>query len=127
MVTEAQRCGAEVLPVICLASDGVPARPSSPPAPAPLNPTSTQVSPAASVVHSNGIRALSRQSAVLPAICVSRALLFRSSHSCAAAIGQHCPQVHLCGSFTRWVETVPMAPLEGGQGAFAVVVHLPPG
>uniref|UniRef100_A0A7S3QNI8 CBS domain-containing protein n=1 Tax=Dunaliella tertiolecta TaxID=3047 RepID=A0A7S3QNI8_DUNTE len=37
-------------------------------------------------------------------------------------------QVHLCGSFTRWVETVPMAPgFEGNPGVFAVVVHLPPG
>lgn len=36
-------------------------------------------------------------------------------------------QVHLCGSFTRWVETVPMAPVEGNPGVFAVVVHLPPG
>eukprot|EP00798_Chlamydomonas_sp_ICE-L_P030576 gene30576-35594_t len=36
-------------------------------------------------------------------------------------------QVHLCGSFTRWVETVPMSPVEGSPGVFAVVVHLPPG
>lgn len=36
-------------------------------------------------------------------------------------------QVYLCGSFTRWVETIPMAPVEGSAGAFAVVVHLPPG
>ena len=36
-------------------------------------------------------------------------------------------QVHLCGSFTRWVETVPMQPVEGQPGTFAVVVHLPPG
>ncbi|GIL65126.1 hypothetical protein Vafri_18936 [Volvox africanus] len=36
-------------------------------------------------------------------------------------------QVHLCGSFTRWVETVPMAPVDGTPGVFAVVVHLPPG
>jgi hypothetical protein len=36
-------------------------------------------------------------------------------------------QVHLCGSFTRWVETVPMAAVEGNPGIFAVVVHLPPG
>eukprot|EP00877_Chromochloris_zofingiensis_P006377 jgi/Chrzof1/1993/Cz10g29010.t1 len=36
-------------------------------------------------------------------------------------------QVHLCGSFTRWVETIPMAPVEGTPGVFAVVVHLPPG
>ncbi|KAL6758729.1 hypothetical protein V8C86DRAFT_2589662 [Haematococcus lacustris] len=36
-------------------------------------------------------------------------------------------QVHLCGSFTRWVETVPMASVEGSPGVFAVVVHLPPG
>eukprot|EP00887_Chlorella_sp_A99_P006896 scaffold2.g6896.t1 len=35
--------------------------------------------------------------------------------------------VHLCGSFTRWVETVPMAPVEGQQGVYSVVVHLPPG
>ena len=36
-------------------------------------------------------------------------------------------QVHLCGSFTRWVETVPMAPVEGQPDFFSVVVHLPPG
>ena len=36
-------------------------------------------------------------------------------------------QVHLCGSFTRWVETVPMAPVDGSPGVFSVVVHLPPG
>ena len=36
-------------------------------------------------------------------------------------------QVHLCGSFTRWVETVPMVPEEGQPGVFSVVVHLPPG
>ncbi|KAK9791564.1 hypothetical protein WJX73_004531 [Symbiochloris irregularis] len=35
--------------------------------------------------------------------------------------------VHLCGSFTRWVETVPMSPVQGSPGLFAVVVHLPPG
>ncbi len=38
-----------------------------------------------------------------------------------------CFQVHLCGSFTRWVETVPMQIAEGQPGVFAVVVHLPPG
>ena len=37
------------------------------------------------------------------------------------------PQVFLCGSFTRWVETVPMTPAEGHPGTFSVVVHLPPG
>lgn len=37
------------------------------------------------------------------------------------------PQVHLCGSFTRWVETVPMTPVDGQPGTFSVVVHLPPG
>jgi hypothetical protein len=36
-------------------------------------------------------------------------------------------QVHLCGSFTRWVETVPMTSVEGQAGTFTVVVHLPPG
>ncbi|KAL4424148.1 hypothetical protein ABPG75_001449 [Micractinium tetrahymenae] len=36
-------------------------------------------------------------------------------------------QVHLCGSFTRWVETVPMTPVDGQPGTFSVVVHLPPG
>eukprot|EP00884_Botryococcus_braunii_P017733 jgi/Botrbrau1/4643/Bobra.33_2s0014.1 len=35
--------------------------------------------------------------------------------------------VHLCGSFTRWVETVPMHPIPGEPGKFQVVVHLPPG
>eukprot|EP00227_Mantoniella_beaufortii_P020347 CAMPEP_0197582292 /NCGR_PEP_ID=MMETSP1326-20131121/5548_1 /TAXON_ID=1155430 /ORGANISM="Genus nov. species nov., Strain RCC2288" /LENGTH=305 /DNA_ID=CAMNT_0043146349 /DNA_START=47 /DNA_END=961 /DNA_ORIENTATION=- len=38
-------------------------------------------------------------------------------------------QVHLCGSFTNWLETVPMAPepvANGGQ-VFAVVCNLPPG
>ena len=56
----------------------------------------------------------------------------------------HTEQVHLCGSFTRWVETVPMAPSpasaapqsgsnNGGSAnelaptEFSVVVHLPPG
>ncbi|PSC74424.1 sucrose nonfermenting 4 [Micractinium conductrix] len=36
-------------------------------------------------------------------------------------------QVHLCGSFTRWVETVPMTAVDGQLGTFTVVVHLPPG
>lgn len=36
-------------------------------------------------------------------------------------------QVHLCGSFTRWVETVPMSPVQGSPGLYSVVVHLPPG
>lgn len=36
-------------------------------------------------------------------------------------------QVHLCGSFTRWVETIPMSPLETHPGVFVVVVNLPPG
>eukprot|EP00889_Picochlorum_renovo_P005327 jgi/Picre1/32357/NNA_007703.t1 len=36
-------------------------------------------------------------------------------------------QVHLCGSFTRWVETVPMVPEDGQPGVFSVIVHLPPG
>ena len=41
---------------------------------------------------------------------------------------EHSPlQVHLCGSFTRWVETVPMASDETNPGVFVVVVHLPPG
>ncbi|RMZ52159.1 hypothetical protein APUTEX25_001549, partial [Auxenochlorella protothecoides] len=35
--------------------------------------------------------------------------------------------VHLCGSFTRWVETVPMTPVEGQPGAFSVIVQLPAG
>ncbi|KAK9839636.1 hypothetical protein WJX81_002159 [Elliptochloris bilobata] len=35
--------------------------------------------------------------------------------------------VHLCGSFTRWVETVPMAAVDGSPGVYSVVVHLPPG
>jgi len=35
--------------------------------------------------------------------------------------------IHLCGSFTRWVETVPMNPVEGQPGVFTVLVHLPPG
>ncbi|KAK3266986.1 hypothetical protein CYMTET_24427 [Cymbomonas tetramitiformis] len=35
-------------------------------------------------------------------------------------------QVHLCGSFTRWLETVPMAP-DQVTGVFAVVCNLPPG
>ncbi|KAK9867655.1 hypothetical protein WJX84_008764 [Apatococcus fuscideae] len=34
--------------------------------------------------------------------------------------------VHLCGSFTRWVETVPMA-AESSPGVFSAIVHLPPG
>ena len=38
-------------------------------------------------------------------------------------------QVHLCGSFTNWLETVPMAPepTPGGAQVFAVVCNLPPG
>jgi len=37
-------------------------------------------------------------------------------------------QVHLCGSFTRWLETVPMAPDHAsGASVFAVVCNLPPG
>lgn len=38
-------------------------------------------------------------------------------------------QVHLCGSFTNWLETVPMAPEPTPTGAqvFAVVCNLPPG
>ena len=36
-------------------------------------------------------------------------------------------QVHLCGSFTRWVETVPMQLAEGSANVFSVIVHLPPG
>ncbi len=36
-------------------------------------------------------------------------------------------QVHLCGSFTRWVETVPMAVVDGSPSMFTVIVHLPPG
>lgn len=35
--------------------------------------------------------------------------------------------VHLCGSFTRWVETVPMTPVDSRPTVFQVVVHLPPG
>ena len=62
-----------------------------------------------------------------------------SAHWLCAAVRRPCcvstdtlplpspPQVHLCGSFTRWVETVPMAPVEGSPGVYAVVVHLPPG
>ena len=39
------------------------------------------------------------------------------------------PQVHLCGSFTNWLETVPMAPepTPNGVQVFAVVCNLPPG
>ncbi|EEH58068.1 carbohydrate-binding module family 48 protein [Micromonas pusilla CCMP1545] len=38
-------------------------------------------------------------------------------------------QVHLCGSFTNWLETVPMAiePNPTGGEVFAVVCNLPPG
>ena len=38
-------------------------------------------------------------------------------------------QVHLCGSFTNWLETVPMAPepAPNGGSVFAVVCNLPPG
>ena len=46
---------------------------------------------------------------------------------CAACDTPKTRQVHLCGSFTRWVETVPMAPVEGQPGVYSVVVHLPPG
>ena len=33
-------------------------------------------------------------------------------------------QVSLVGSFTHWVEPVPMQPLDGSPGVFFVVVHL---
>ena len=36
-------------------------------------------------------------------------------------------QVSLCGSFTRWVETVQMIPVDQSPGVFAVLVHLPAG
>lgn len=37
-------------------------------------------------------------------------------------------QVHVCGSFTNWLETVPMAPDGSSRGqVFAVVCNLPPG
>ena len=50
-----------------------------------------------------------------------------SSHDDAARSFLFNSQVHLCGSFTRWVETVPMAAVPGSEGEFSVVVHLPPG
>lgn len=50
-----------------------------------------------------------------------------SAHPLTLPAHPAAPQVHLCGSFTRWVETVPMQPVEGQPGTFAVVVHLPPG
>ena len=50
-----------------------------------------------------------------------------ASEPCRFAAALTTAQVHLCGSFTRWVETVPMQPVEGQPGTFAVVVHLPPG
>ncbi|CAM6101562.1 unnamed protein product [Calypogeia fissa] len=36
-------------------------------------------------------------------------------------------RVHLCGSFTRWQETLPMSPMEGLPSMFQVVCTLPPG
>lgn len=33
----------------------------------------------------------------------------------------------LCGSFTRWVDTVPMQTIEGSPGLYSCVVSLPPG
>jgi len=36
-------------------------------------------------------------------------------------------QVFLCGSFTRWVDTVPMQTVEGSPGLYSCVVSLPPG
>lgn len=51
----------------------------------------------------------------------------RSPRHCRGACPPRPWQVHLCGSFTRWVETVPMTPVEGQPGTFTVVVHLPPG
>ena len=48
-------------------------------------------------------------------------------HACGLNDVVAVTQVHLCGSFTRWVETVPMAPVDGSPGVFSVVVHLPPG
>lgn len=35
--------------------------------------------------------------------------------------------MQLCGSFTRWVETVPMEPVDQSPGMFLALVHLPPG
>jgi len=35
--------------------------------------------------------------------------------------------VFLCGSFTRWVDTVPMQTVEGSPGLYSCVVSLPPG
>lgn len=74
------------------------------------------------------------------AICSNRSSLAKAADLSAAAVDRSLrlnpaavaaalmtAQVHLCGSFTRWVETVPMQPVEGQPGTFAVVVHLPPG
>eukprot|EP00210_Caulerpa_lentillifera_P000334 g327.t1 len=36
-------------------------------------------------------------------------------------------QVSLVGSFTRWVQPVPLLPVDGNVGYFSVVVHLAPG
>ncbi|KAL2613022.1 hypothetical protein R1flu_024714 [Riccia fluitans] len=36
-------------------------------------------------------------------------------------------RVHLCGSFTRWQDTMPMSPMEGLPSVFQVVCTLPPG
>eukprot|EP00897_Mesotaenium_endlicherianum_P000804 jgi/Mesen1/10724/ME000090S10182 len=38
--------------------------------------------------------------------------------------GRH---VYLCGSFTRWQETIPMSPVEGAPSVFSTVLNLPPG
>ena len=49
------------------------------------------------------------------------------TRQCASCRWLVAAQVHLCGSFTRWVETVQMTSVEGSPGLFSVVVHLPPG
>lgn len=58
-------------------------------------------------------------------VCSSKLMML------ASIFGKVCSeggvQVQLCGSFTRWVETVPMIPVDQNPGMFAVLVHLPPG
>lgn len=59
--------------------------------------------------------------------CAGACILQQIAENPCSPTTQLLKQVHLCGSFTRWVETVPMAPVDNAPGIFAVVVHLPPG
>lgn len=62
------------------------------------------------------------RSALLRAPCVARPDVCRAGEFTGGVV-----QVSLCGSFTRWVETVQMIPVDQSPGVFAVLVHLPAG